>query len=40
MQATVAPTAERSRVEDVVIVDADIHVKDTPGALAPYCEMP
>jgi predicted TIM-barrel fold metal-dependent hydrolase len=24
----------------LVIVDADVHVNDTPGALAPYCEEP
>ncbi|MCC7021190.1 MAG: amidohydrolase family protein [Thermomicrobiales bacterium] len=24
----------------LVIVDADVHVNDTPGALAPYCEQP
>jgi predicted TIM-barrel fold metal-dependent hydrolase len=24
----------------VFIVDCDIHVNDTPGALAPYCDMP
>jgi uncharacterized protein len=24
----------------VYIVDCDIHVNDTPGALAPYCDMP
>ena len=24
----------------MVIVDADVHVNDTPGALAPYCDMP
>ena len=22
------------------IVDADVHVNDTPGELAPYCDMP
>ncbi|MCC6312450.1 MAG: amidohydrolase [Thermomicrobiales bacterium] len=30
----------RSRTSDMVIVDADVHVSDTPGALAPYCDMP
>jgi predicted TIM-barrel fold metal-dependent hydrolase len=24
----------------MVIVDADVHVSDTPGALAPYCDQP
>ena len=25
---------------DMLIVDCDVHVNDTPGALAPYCDMP
>ncbi len=24
----------------VFTIDADIHVNDTPGKLAPYCDMP
>jgi predicted TIM-barrel fold metal-dependent hydrolase len=24
----------------MVVVDADVHVNDTPGALAPYCDLP
>jgi hypothetical protein len=31
---------ERLKVRDMLIVDADVHVSDTPGGLAPYCEMP
>ena len=31
---------ERRKTDDLMIVDADIHVSDTPGALAPYCAMP
>ncbi len=31
---------ERLKVNDMIIVDADVHVNDTPGALAPYCDMP
>ncbi len=36
------PVAERRREQarDLLIVDADVHVHDTPGALAPYCAMP
>ena len=34
-----ASGGERQR-EPVLIVDADIHVNDTPDALAPYCAMP
>lgn len=33
-------SAERSKLSDMLIVDADVHVSDTPAALAPYCEMP
>jgi predicted TIM-barrel fold metal-dependent hydrolase len=32
--------ALRSDLSDIVIIDADVHVNDTPGALAPYCDMP
>jgi uncharacterized protein len=35
-RASDAPLAPSS----LVIVDADIHVNDTPGALAPYCDEP
>jgi hypothetical protein len=31
---------ERLKVTDMIIVDADVHVTDTPGALAPYADMP
>src|SRR6476619_3725341 len=31
---------ERLKVNDMIIVDADVHVNDTPVALAPYCDMP
>ncbi len=30
----------RESATDVIIVDADVHVNDTPGALAPYCDLP
>jgi uncharacterized protein len=33
-------TPERRKTDDMVIVDADVHVSDTPAALAPYCAMP
>ena len=32
--------SERLTLADMVIVDADVHVNDTPGALAPYCDLP
>jgi predicted TIM-barrel fold metal-dependent hydrolase len=31
---------ERLTLADMVVVDVDVHVNDTPGALAPYCDMP
>jgi predicted TIM-barrel fold metal-dependent hydrolase len=37
--ATVERT-ERATLADMVVVDADVHVNDTPGALAPYCDQP
>jgi hypothetical protein len=30
----------KERLEDILVVDCDVHVNETPGALAPYCEMP
>ena len=38
-------TTERTRekkekLEDILVVDADVHVHESPGELAPYCEMP
>ncbi|MFN8677252.1 MAG: amidohydrolase family protein [Thermomicrobiales bacterium] len=40
--ATENPTATASRLApaDMVVVDVDIHVNDTPDALAPYCDPP
>src|SRR5436190_7304504 len=31
---------QRLRLADVIVVDADVHAHETPGALAPYCDMP
>ena len=31
---------ERLKINDMIVVDADVHVNDTPAALAPYCDMP
>jgi predicted TIM-barrel fold metal-dependent hydrolase len=31
---------ERLKTEELLIVDADVHVNDTPAALAPYMAMP
>lgn len=30
----------RERLEDILVVDCDVHVHESPGALAPYCDMP
>ncbi len=32
--------SRRERLEDLLIVDCDVHVHESPGELAPYCEMP
>src|SRR5918997_2850974 len=41
----VTDTMERTRekkekLEDILLVDCDVHVHESPGELAPYCEMP
>ncbi len=30
----------RASLTDLLIVDSDVHVHESPGALAPYCDMP
>jgi predicted TIM-barrel fold metal-dependent hydrolase len=30
----------KERLEDILIVDCDVHVHESPGELAPYCDMP
>ena len=41
MTDTVARSRERKEsLEDILVVDADVHVHESPGALIPYCEMP
>lgn len=32
--------AGRATIDDTIVVDADIHLNDTPAALAPYCAQP
>ena len=39
MQAT-AERTDRERISEILVVDADIHINDTPAALAPYCAEP
>lgn len=37
-----APTTQQKKgvLDDVLIVDTDVHVHESPGELAPYCDMP
>jgi hypothetical protein len=38
-----AATAKRERkekLEDILVVDCDVHVHESPAAIMPYCEMP
>ncbi len=37
-EASNRPT--RDRLEDIIVVDADVHVHESPAELAPYCDMP
>ena len=30
----------KGRLEDILVVDCDVHVNETPRALYPYCDMP
>jgi predicted TIM-barrel fold metal-dependent hydrolase len=41
MTETVAGQKERKeKLEDILVVDCDVHVHESPGELAPYCDMP
>jgi predicted TIM-barrel fold metal-dependent hydrolase len=33
-------TERRDRLEDILVVDCDVHVHESPAELAPYCDMP
>jgi uncharacterized protein len=33
-------TGRRDRLEDILVVDCDVHVHESPAELAPYCDMP
>jgi len=38
---TVARQKEsKERLEDILVVDCDVHVHESPEAIMPYCEMP
>ena len=30
----------KEKLEDILVVDCDVHVHESPGELAPYCDMP
>lgn len=41
LDSTLAGRAAASRLLDgIVVVDVDVHIHETPAALAPHCEMP
>ena len=41
MAETVTGQKERKeKLEDIFVVDCDVHVHESPGELAPYCDMP
>ncbi|MCC6168656.1 MAG: amidohydrolase family protein [Caldilineaceae bacterium] len=33
-------SAQRDTLDSILVVDADVHVHESPGELAPYCDMP
>jgi uncharacterized protein len=41
-QAAVKETKKerKEKLEDMLVVDCDVHVHESPGALIPYCDMP
>ena len=39
-EATAAPAAARETLEDVYVVDADVHIHEDPAALAEYADPP
>ena len=38
--STLSGRPPKQKLKDMLIVDVDVHVNETPAALAPYCEMP
>ena len=40
MTAATPEPPKRIPLRDLLIVDIDVHVHESPGALAPYCDMP
>jgi predicted TIM-barrel fold metal-dependent hydrolase len=40
VETSTTPRTARTPLSDLLIVDADVHVHESPGALAPYCDPP
>jgi predicted TIM-barrel fold metal-dependent hydrolase len=38
--STLSPEKVAKKLRDMTVVDVDVHIHETPGQLAPYCEMP
>ncbi|MBA2692916.1 MAG: amidohydrolase, partial [Rubrobacter sp.] len=34
------PKERREKLEDILVVDCDVHVHESPAELIPYCDMP
>jgi uncharacterized protein len=39
-EAVTGREERKEKLEDILIVDCDVHVHESPGELAPYCDMP
>ncbi|MGH3108426.1 MAG: amidohydrolase family protein, partial [Rubrobacter sp.] len=39
-EAVTERTERKERLEDIFVVDCDVHVHESPEAIMPYCEMP
>ncbi|CAN5641989.1 amidohydrolase family protein [soil metagenome] len=39
-EAATGQRERREKLEDILVVDCDVHVHESPGELAPYCDMP
>lgn len=40
LDSTLTGQKPNKKLKDIFIVDMDVHIHESPGALAPYCEMP
>src|SRR4026208_2116556 len=40
MESTLQGRRPKRALQDITVVDVDIHIHESPEALAPYCEMP